>query len=132
MIVRMTIELEGENDTRQLEALLRGLVNAISVENTAASPAVVSEVTATGKPRQRRARGKNRAKRGEGVISMVKALQNEGYFASRHTASEVRDELISRGHAIDNRQIYATLKYLSDRNVLGREDIDGTYAYYSA
>lgn len=130
MIVRMTIELEGENDTRQLEALLRGLVNAISVESASAKPVAVSEAAAPGKPRQKRARGKNRAKRGEGVISMVKALQSEGYFAERHTASEVRDELNSRGHSIDNRQIYATLKYLSDRSVLSREDINGIFAYY--
>ncbi len=132
MIVRMTIELEGENDTRQLEALLRGLVNAISVEGGTERPPATAEVTAEGKPRQKRVRGKSRAKRGEGVISMVKGLQREGYFANRHIASEVRDELISRGNAIDNRQIYATLKYLSDRGVLGREEIGGLYAYYSA
>ncbi|MBE2183784.1 MAG: hypothetical protein IAE89_10195 [Anaerolineae bacterium] len=130
MIVRMTIELEGENDTRQLEALLRGLVNAISVEGAPQSAVAVGEDTAAKKQRKKRTPGRPRAKRGEGATSMIKMLINEGYFAERHTAAQVRDDLNARGYGIDNRQIYVTLKYFADRNQLSREKAGGSFVYF--
>lgn len=132
MTVRITIEMDA--DDARAHALLRSLARALGegeVEVVAAEAEEPQAEAETRTGRKRTARRK-RARRGEGVIALVRNLRTDGYFDEARGASDVRTELVQRGHSIDSRQIYATLKYLADRNLLQRVEGEGAYHYVTA
>lgn len=131
MTVRITIEMDADDE--RAHALLRTLASVLGgqgeiIAAEAEEPQAEGETHAGRKRTPRR----KRARRGEGVIALVRKLRTDGFFDEAHSARDVRSELVRLGHSIDNRQIYATLKYLMDRNLLRRVDSDGSYQYIVA
>jgi hypothetical protein len=131
MTVRITIEMDADDE--RAHALLRTLASVLGGQGEIIA-AEAEEPQAEGETRASRKRTprRKRARRGEGVIALVRKLRIDGFFDEAHSARDVRSELVRLGHSIDNRQIYATLKYLMDRNLLRRVDSDGSYQYIVA
>jgi hypothetical protein len=131
MTVRITIEMDADDE--RAHALLRTLASVLGGQGEIIA-AEAEEPQAEGETRAGRKRTprRKRARRGEGVIALVRKLRTDGFFDEAHSARDVRSELVRLGHSIDNRQIYATLKYLMDRNLLRRVDSDGSYQYIVA
>jgi hypothetical protein len=137
MIVRVTIELEGENNAKQLEAVLRGLVSAIEIREPARAeldaPSQAVQIEAEKPARSsggRKSGRKPRAKRGEGAIAQLRLLKEQGYFDQWRTAADVRRQLETVGFPSDNKGIYVALKYMTDRGALNRDQDQGSFYYH--
>lgn len=74
---------------------------------------------------------KHRRPRAEAATAQIRALRDEGFFTQPRRAQEVKEALIGRGYTLDNRQVYATLKYMADSNKLVRSmnAEEGVYQY---
>jgi hypothetical protein len=149
MIVRVTIEIQGDDSSEQLQSILKNLANVtggpVEAAPAAAAPAEgepapkrrgrrpKGEAAPPAPPkRKRRKSTRPRAPRGEGVISRVRALAGDPFFDDDRTAEDVRAELMNRGYDVDVRQIYAALKTLLDAGLLERRRDNKVYTYRSS
>ncbi|HYO87171.1 MAG TPA: hypothetical protein VER79_00910 [Candidatus Limnocylindrales bacterium] len=76
-------------------------------------------------------RDRKRRPRSEAATAQIRRLRDEGYFVTARRASEVKSTLGSMGYELENRQIYATLKYMADKGILDRSEggEDGVWLY---
>lgn len=74
---------------------------------------------------------KRRRSRSDAATAQIRRLRDEGFFENPRRASEVKSALAERGYMLENRQVYATLKYMADANNLYRsaQDENGVYLY---
>lgn len=145
-IVRLSIELEGEGDIREsLQSNLRDVLLALSGGSLQSEsvPALEAGLVTEATPRRRGRRpkidvaaangnvksGKKRVPRGQGVTATVKNLVGTGYFSDARSASDVISTLSDQGQLSDSKQVYAALKYLTERNMLAREADGDNYRY---
>jgi hypothetical protein len=87
-------------------------------------PKAAAQESATKKTRKRRPRT-------DAATAQIRRLRDEGYFEQPRRASEVKATLSEAGYDLENRQIYATLKYMADKDILYRTDTgdDGVWMY---
>ncbi|MBW4437757.1 MAG: hypothetical protein KME04_11520 [Pleurocapsa minor GSE-CHR-MK-17-07R] len=157
MIVRVTIEIEGEGSSEQLQSILRnlsGIATAPAAEPAPAlaageAPAEAAPEEAAPKRRGRRPKGeaapapvkpakkrrnkssRPRAPKGQGVVTRVGELVGTPYFDEERRPEDVQAELLTRGYDVDVRQIYSVLKQLVDQQKLQRRKDDNNKYIYS-
>ena len=142
-IKELVIEIEDERAVQQLGASLGALFGQVG------STAPEEFVLVTDAPRRRRGRppkagnavkadkrGRNRRPRSEAATARIQQLGAEGFFDTPRRASEVKAALTAGGYKLENRQVYATLKYMADKGILQRaqegEDANWTYQMAAA
>lgn len=128
MTVRITIEVDADDE--RAHTLLRSLAAALGGE--APAEATFDEglfVESEAAPERKRSARRQRAPRGGGVIALARKLRADGYFEQARSARDVRTELLQRGFKFDSRQVYATLNYLTRKNLLQRQGSRGAYVY---
>lgn len=157
MIVRVTIEIEGEGSSDQLQSILRNLSGIATPAAAEPAPALASgEAAAEAAPeeaapkrRGRRPKGeaapapvkatkkrrnkssRPRAPKGQGVVTRVGELVGTPYFDEERRPEDVQAELLTRGYDVDVRQIYSVLKQLVDQQKLQRRKDDNNKYIYS-
>jgi hypothetical protein len=137
-VIRITIkelmlEIEDEEGVKNLGRSLAGLFQQ-------AAPATAPE----GVQPKRRGRPpkaavapakearKRRRPRAESATAQIRTLRDEGFFEQPRRAQEVKVALIERGYRLDNRQVYATLKYMADaKDLLRTTSADDSVYLYS-
>lgn len=139
-VFRITIkELVLELEDEQAVQLLGRSIGTLLGQATGAAGDEPLSVTGPGPKRRGRkpkaapvAKGtRKRRPRSDAATAQIRKLRSEGYFATPRRASEVKGALAERGYDLENRQVYATLKYMADANDLVRtsESDDGVYRY---
>jgi hypothetical protein len=71
-------------------------------------------------------------RRGEGQTSLITSLVNGGFFATRKTAGEIRDQLSKKGHSFKSNEISPTLGRLTREGILQRDrNNDNQWVYFT-
>ncbi|MBL8148174.1 MAG: hypothetical protein JNL34_17490 [Anaerolineae bacterium] len=140
-IKELVIEIEDERAVQQLGASLGALFGHVG----SAAPEEVLLVTDA--PRKRRGRppkaksavkaeklSRKRRPRSEAATARIRQMGEEGFFSSPRRAADVKTALTAGGYKLENRQVYATLKYMADKGILQRaqEGDDGNWTYQMA
>lgn len=139
-IKELVLEIEDENAVQNLGRSLGGLLiqpatwgepQTLPLATSELSPrrrgrrpkAVVAEAPEQGRRRRR--------PRAESATAQIRRMRDEGYFVQARRANEVKTQLRALGHELENRQVYATLKYMADKGILNRDQdaADGTWLY---
>ena len=130
-IKELVLEIDDEEGVKNLGRSLSALFQQ-------AAPAPVTDIVPKRRGRPPKAAAvpakdgrKRRRPRADAATARIRALRDEGFFEQPRRAQEVKEALIERGYRLDNRQVYATLKYMADAKDLLRSTSaeDGVYLY---
>ncbi len=138
-IKELILEIEDENAVQNLGRSLSGLLlqPAERLEVQTLPLMAIEQVTRRRgrKPRalapEAPAPGRRRRPRAESATAQIRHMRDVGFFAQPRRANEVKAQLKALGHELENRQVYATLKYMADKGILSRsqDEVDGTWLY---
>jgi len=139
-IKELVIEIEDERAVQQLGASLGALLGQVgsappeelvlvtdAPPRRRGRPRKADSVAKTGKRQKRRPRS-------DAATARIRQLGAEGFFDTPRRAAEVKMALAAGGYELENRQIYATLKYMADKGILQRsqESDDANWTYQMA
>ncbi len=134
-IKELVFEFEGADLAQRAQDSLAVLLGrSLSANQDDFEPHLIDGDSST--RRGRRPKGaeagiRRRRPRADAATAQIRGLRDEGYFAEPRRASEVKATLKVMGHDLENRQIYATLKYMADKGILYRSPTgeDGVWLY---
>lgn len=136
-IKELILEIEDERSVQQIGASLGALlgqaegVRLASGEGPKRRGRPPKAAASVAKPA---AHSRKRRSRADSATALIRELRDEGYFAEPRRAGEVKSMLTGMGHELENRQIYATLKYMVDKGILYRanDGDEGVWLYSAA
>jgi hypothetical protein len=144
-IKELVLEIEGDELAQRAQRSLISLLSSTPPEFDFSQPTYVEDQidqSAGPKKRGRKPkaaaeavpagkRGRKRRPRSDAATARIRQLGAEGFFSEPRRASDVKQALQQAGFEMENRQIYATLKYMADKNLLQRtqEGVDGNWVY---
>ncbi|MFN8377896.1 MAG: hypothetical protein U0452_04420 [Anaerolineae bacterium] len=137
-IKELVLEIEDEQAVQQIGRSLGALLGQFGVADEEFVLTTDSEPKRRGrKPKSVAAEKggrKRRRARSDAATAQIRKLRGEGFFIEPRRASEVKSALAERGYKLENRQVYATLKYMADANDLLRsaQGEDGVFLYSAA